>query len=88
MQEYEGNLNFATDAWTSPNHKAFVAVSVHLKYKGKPLCIILDVVEVATVNDLLLSLSYVLTPKSSHIPVTILLLPLRKFWTSMGFLKK
>jgi hypothetical protein len=28
-QEYEGNLNFATDAWTSPNHKAYVAVTLH-----------------------------------------------------------
>jgi hypothetical protein len=49
-QEYEGNLNFATDAWTSPNHKAFVAVSVHFERDGMPLCIILDVVEVAEVS--------------------------------------
>ncbi|KAH7918953.1 hypothetical protein BV22DRAFT_1023794, partial [Leucogyrophana mollusca] len=39
-------LNFATDAWTSPNHKAFVAVSVHLEHKGQPLAMILDIVEV------------------------------------------
>ena len=29
IQEYDGKLNFATDAWTSPNHRAFVAVTVH-----------------------------------------------------------
>jgi len=28
-QEYEGNLNFAMDTWTSPIHKSFVAISVH-----------------------------------------------------------
>ncbi|KAG1871906.1 hypothetical protein C8R48DRAFT_574158, partial [Suillus tomentosus] len=47
LQNYEGNLNFATDAWTSPNHKAFVAVSVHFVQDGQPFSLILDVVEVA-----------------------------------------
>ena len=44
------------DAWTSPNHKAFVAVSMHFEHDGKPICIILDVVEVANVStvDLLI----------------------------------
>ena len=48
-KEYDGVLNFATDAWTSPNHRAFVAVTVHLEQKGVPLCLVLDVVEVAQV---------------------------------------
>ena len=48
-KEYDGALNFATDAWTSPNHRAFVAVTVHLEQKGVPLCLVLDVVEVAQV---------------------------------------
>jgi hypothetical protein len=47
LQEYEGALSFATDAWTSPNHKAFVAVTVHLEINGTPLCMLLDLVEVA-----------------------------------------
>ena len=47
MKEYEGALNFATDAWTSPNHKAFVAVTVHLEHKGVPILMLLDLVEVA-----------------------------------------
>ena len=47
MQEHEGDLNFATDAWTSPNHKAYVAVSVHFEEKGIPVAMLLDVVEVA-----------------------------------------
>ena len=46
LQEYEGTLSFAMDAWTLPNHKAFVAVTVHFERDGKPMCLILDVVEV------------------------------------------
>ena len=46
-QEYEGTLSFGTDAWTSPNNKAYVAVTVHLEHNGIPLCMLLDVVEVA-----------------------------------------
>lgn len=30
MQEHEGDLHFATDAWTSPNHRPYVAVTVHI----------------------------------------------------------
>ncbi|KAJ7309291.1 hypothetical protein DFH08DRAFT_719348, partial [Mycena albidolilacea] len=32
LTEYDGHLSFATDAWTSPNHRAFVAWTVHLQY--------------------------------------------------------
>jgi hypothetical protein len=46
VQEYNGKLNFATDAWTSPNHKAYVAITVHLEHNRKPLSMLLDVVEV------------------------------------------
>ncbi len=38
------------DAWTSPNHKAFVALTVHLEKNGELLCMVLDVVEVAKVH--------------------------------------
>ncbi|KAL6307201.1 hypothetical protein BKA93DRAFT_712591, partial [Sparassis latifolia] len=47
LQEYDGELSFATDAWTSPNHKAIVTFTVHLQHKGMPLRMVLDVVEVA-----------------------------------------
>jgi hypothetical protein len=50
LKETEAKLSFATDAWTSPNHKAYVAVTVHFEQKGQPMCLILDVVEVAKVN--------------------------------------
>lgn len=47
MKEYDGALNFATDAWTSPNHKAFVAFTVHMEHEGVPISMLLDLVEVA-----------------------------------------
>ncbi|KAF8814221.1 hypothetical protein BYT27DRAFT_7073667, partial [Phlegmacium glaucopus] len=46
LQEYEGALSFATDAWTSPNHKAYVAVMVHFEKDGVPISMLLDIVEV------------------------------------------
>jgi len=47
FEEYEAELNFATDVWTSPNHKMFIAVTVHFKNNGEPMCVLLDLVEVA-----------------------------------------
>ena len=45
-QEYDGKLNFATNAWTSLNHKAYVAITVHLEHDGKPMAWLLDIVKV------------------------------------------
>jgi hypothetical protein len=53
MKEYEGRINFTTNAWSSPNHWAFVAFSVHLEHNGMPLTFPLDVVEVAKVRETL-----------------------------------
>jgi hypothetical protein len=47
MQEHEGALNFATDAWTSPNLKAYVAVTIHFKIKGEPVSMLLDLIKLA-----------------------------------------
>jgi hypothetical protein len=47
MKEHDGDLNFAMDTWTSPNHKAFIAVTVHFEHNCKPMCFLLDLVEVA-----------------------------------------
>ena len=41
---------FTMDTWTSPNHKAIMAFSVHFTNEGKVKSLILDVVEVAKVN--------------------------------------
>ena len=35
-----------TDTWTSPNHKAYVAITVHFEQNGTPLAMLLDLVEV------------------------------------------
>ena len=40
-------MSFATDAWTSPHHKALVAITVHFEHEGIPICLLLDIVEVA-----------------------------------------
>jgi hypothetical protein len=45
LAEHPGRLHFATDCWTSPNHRAFVAWTVHLQYQGRMLAFLLDVVE-------------------------------------------
>jgi hypothetical protein len=45
-QELDGTLSFATDAWTSPNHKPYVAVTVHFEQGGVPVSMLLDLVEV------------------------------------------
>lgn len=40
-------MNFATNAWTSPNHKAYVVFTVHFEHEGEPMSMLLDLVEVA-----------------------------------------
>ena len=47
-QEYDGHLNFATtDAWSSPNNRAFIAQTVHFEQNGIPTSFLLDIIEVA-----------------------------------------
>ena len=47
QQEFDGKLNFATDTWSSLNHKAYVAFLVHLEDQGKLMSMLLDIIEVA-----------------------------------------
>ena len=47
LQGYDSALNFATDAWTLPNHKAYVAVTVHFEQDSVPVAMLLDLVKVA-----------------------------------------
>ncbi|KAL1759027.1 hypothetical protein FB107DRAFT_205984 [Schizophyllum commune] len=49
LQEYDGDLNFQTDNWTSPNHKAYMGTTVTLEHRGEMLTFVLDMVEVAKV---------------------------------------
>ena len=53
LQDYGGSISFATDAWTSPNHYAYVALTAHFENQGQPIAIVLDIVEVAKVSELL-----------------------------------
>ena len=50
LKEYDGKLSFATDSWSSPNHKAYVAMTVHFERDGKPFLMLLDLVEVAKLH--------------------------------------
>jgi hypothetical protein len=47
VQAYDGALNFVTDAWTSPNGRAYIAVTVHFETKGVAQALLLDIVECA-----------------------------------------
>ncbi|KAM6501699.1 hypothetical protein JOM56_001676, partial [Amanita muscaria] len=42
LQAHDGELNIATDAWTSPNHRALVAVTIHYEHKGVEVNWLLD----------------------------------------------
>ena len=46
---YDGKFNIATDSWSSPNHNPYVAMTVHFTSErdGRPLSMLLDLVEVA-----------------------------------------
>lgn len=46
-QKHDGSLSFGTDAWTSPNHKVYVAITVHFEVAGVPISMLLDLVELA-----------------------------------------
>ncbi|KAI9448957.1 hypothetical protein BJY52DRAFT_1094684, partial [Lactarius psammicola] len=46
LQEINGKLSFATDAWMSPNYKAYIAITVHFERNGTPMALLLDLVEV------------------------------------------
>ncbi|KAF8221742.1 hypothetical protein L208DRAFT_1062671, partial [Tricholoma matsutake] len=46
LKEHPGHVHFATNAWTSPNHRAFVAWTVHLHHEGHILTFLLNIMEV------------------------------------------
>ena len=52
-QEYDDWINFATDAWTFPNHHAYVTFTAHLECGGQPLSFPLDVIKVPKARNLL-----------------------------------
>ena len=52
LREHPGKIHFATDTWTSPNHRAFVAWTVHFEHQGHMLAFLLDIIEVPEVRSL------------------------------------
>ena len=46
-KDQDGRLNFAADAWTSPNSQSFLVLTVHLEYNGIPISLLLDIVKLA-----------------------------------------
>ncbi|KAJ7598262.1 hypothetical protein C8J56DRAFT_708256, partial [Mycena floridula] len=49
LQEYPGKISFTSDAWTSPNHRAFVAWTAHFQHQGKLVSFMIDIYEVPQV---------------------------------------
>ena len=49
-KDHPGRLHFATDTWTSPNHRAFAAWTVHLEHNGRMFSFLLDIIEVPEVR--------------------------------------
>ena len=47
LKEHGSKLSFATDSWSSPNYKSYIAMTVHLECDGKPYSMLLNLVEVA-----------------------------------------
>ncbi|KAJ7902586.1 hypothetical protein B0H14DRAFT_2329133, partial [Mycena olivaceomarginata] len=83
LTEYDGRLSFATDAWTSPNHRAFVAWMVHLQHWGEPLVFLLDMFEVPEVG-LHLIFFYCFSPACSLILVKCLRVSLTTCLDALG----
>ncbi|KAJ7595957.1 hypothetical protein C8J56DRAFT_774671 [Mycena floridula] len=52
LDEYPGHISISTDAWTSPNHRPFVAWVGHLHWEGKIVTFLIDIYEVAAVRTL------------------------------------
>ena len=46
LEDYKGDISFATDAWTLLNHYVYVALTAHLEAQGQPISIVLNIVEV------------------------------------------
>ncbi|KAJ7447000.1 hypothetical protein FB451DRAFT_1054786, partial [Mycena latifolia] len=76
----DGCVSLATDAWTSPNHRAFVAVTGHWEENGEKVDCLLDFVEVPEVHishPFRSSLMVLSRTRGKHLPTSSLMLPPR-----------
>ena len=56
------------DVWMAPNHKAFVAVTIHLEQQGEVLVLPLDIVEVSKIQIHLLDCPQIERIVGTHQP--------------------
>ncbi|KAF8874618.1 hypothetical protein BD779DRAFT_1450826 [Infundibulicybe gibba] len=54
LKNHSGQVHFATDAWTSTNHRAYVAWTIHLHHQGSILTFALDMMELPEVRGIFL----------------------------------
>jgi hypothetical protein len=47
VKALDGSLSFVTDAWTSPNGRAYITMTIHLEIKGNTKSLLLDIMECA-----------------------------------------
>lgn len=71
-------MSFATDTWTSPNHRVFIALTVYFEHDGTMVCLLLDILELAishTGHNLAIAFANVLEDYgiSNKVPMRILL---------------
>ncbi|KAL1724844.1 hypothetical protein EV714DRAFT_288218 [Schizophyllum commune] len=52
LQDYDGDLSFVTDMWTSPNHIPYMGTTVTLEHNSTIITLVLDVVQVAKVSEI------------------------------------
>ena len=75
LKEHPGRVHIASDAWSSPNHRAFIAWTVHLEHEGQMLAFLLDMVEIPEVMSYAVTVcqSTYLSLIQSHSGVTMAL---------------
>ena len=66
LQEMPSYLHFDTDAWTSPNHCAFIVWMVQFEFQGEIVNFLLEIIKVPEVCILICSLDSRLTAFMSH----------------------
>ncbi|THU89401.1 hypothetical protein K435DRAFT_584588, partial [Dendrothele bispora CBS 962.96] len=49
LQNIKGDINCCINTWTSPNHKAYAAITAHFEHEGQLFNLLLDLIEIAKV---------------------------------------
>ncbi|KAF5359917.1 hypothetical protein D9758_013966 [Tetrapyrgos nigripes] len=47
LQNTESDINCCIDTWSSPNHKAYAAITAHFEHEGHMLSLLMDFIEIA-----------------------------------------